>query len=1050
MGLEEEICLTIRLLGDVQAHHFGRPLPLGGRRAKSVLAVLLLHPGQTVPKRTLTEYAWPDDPPDTVDDLVVAYLSRLRKGFSKVPGFALVSARPGFRAEVDADLVDAHRFNGLLRRAARAREASEDELAEVHLTSALDLWRSNTIALADMDSAWLRAQAAVLEQKRLQALEMLAEVYLATGRAARAALLVRDVAPMYPEREGLNVVLVRALASSGEAAQAAQVAGRAAKALHDLGQGPGPALRSAHTAALTRSDASTAVVGPRHQLPAGTRAFTGRDDELSELVSAIGEASRQRAEKATVCAIDGMGGVGKSALAVHLGRQLADQYSDGQLYIDLRGYTEGCSPRSAGEALDVLLRSLGSPPGQIPPDVDERAILYRERLIGTRTLILLDNAAGEAQVRPLIPGSAGCLVLITCRKRLKALDDAYILSLDPLLPHDAAALFRTVAGPGRVAGGEQALCDIVELCGQLPLAVRIAAALLRHRPAWTLEYLERLLRDRRCLNALTDGDRDLAAVFDLSYATLTDEQRRSFRLLGLLPGQGVEAYAAAALFDCDPLAATRALEDLVDHNLLGQISPGRYQLHDLIRIHARAAADNEPARTRDDATDRLLDFYVSTAQAANRHLARRTVAYPTVITHPPRYQPAVASRRQAAAWMHANLAALSASVTAAATTARSGYVVAMSAIMHGYLYTNGPWMVALSLHTEAAAIAEREMDLLGQATALHAVGRIRRMIGDYPGAVVAQQRAFELYRELGHEQGQANALDALGRVRWLTADYAEAIRLFERALVIFTDIADPLGRAGALNGLGRVWRLTGAPAAAVRAHRLAVDLCDGVGESIGMATALNDLGRAYAHIGECKAALQAQRRALELYREADHRLGQANALRDLGRAYIQNSDHRSADDAFEQALDLYREMGHRLGQASALAGRGEVSYEAGEYSEAAAGLDRALLLFREVGDRQGEAAALNHRARVLTATGSPEVARAMHGQALKLAREIKSPLDEAEAFAGMGESYLAEGRTRLSADSLSAALAIHRRLDSPEAARLAAHLSAVEDSESED
>jgi hypothetical protein len=279
-----------------------------------------------------------------------------------------------------------------------------------------------------------------------------------------------------------------------------------------------------------------------------------------------------------ISAIDGMAGVGKTALAVRAAHQLAGRFGDGQLFIDLHGYTQGYPPRTADQALETFLRAMGIPPQRIPAGTEERAALYRERLAGTRTLIVLDNAADEAQVRPLIPGDAGCLVLVTSRRKLKSLDDAQVVAVDVMPEPEAIALLAAVAGPGRVAADTRGAAEVAGLCGRLPLAVRIAGALLRNRPAWPLAHLAGKLRATKGrLDPFRDGDRDLAAVFGLSDQNLRDDQRRLYRYLGLVPGPEIDAYAAAALADTDPAAADRLLQELVDHNLLLEPAAGRYE-----------------------------------------------------------------------------------------------------------------------------------------------------------------------------------------------------------------------------------------------------------------------------------------------------------------------------------------------------------------------------------------------------------------------------------------------------------------------------------------
>jgi hypothetical protein len=428
-------------------------------------------------------------------------------------------------------------------------------------------------------------------------------------------------------------------------------------------------------------------------LPAETRAFTGRTEELARLLALV-DGSDAGADCANgggddnggrdggpgtvmIAAIDGMAGVGKTALALSAGHLLAERFPDGQLYIDLRGYTRGLAPREPAEALAAVLQALGAAPDRLPSDVDALATLYRGRLSGTRTLVLLDNAAGEAQVRPLLPGAGECFVLVTSRRRLKALDDAHALALDVLPPADAVALLRQAAGPRHGGPGDPLLGEIAELCGRLPLALRIAAALLRHRPAWTARRLAGKLREGGSgLEGFFDGDRDLATVFDLSYRALERDERLLFRRLGLIPGADIDAHAAAALLNTGPVGAERLLQRLVDHNLLAEPVPGRYRLHNLIRLHARALAERDPAEERAAATDRLLNHYAHTAHTAGRagtHNARRTRAGHA--NPGPAHATSTADRDRVLGWLlhveHANLP-VSALHTAAETTTHLG------------------------------------------------------------------------------------------------------------------------------------------------------------------------------------------------------------------------------------------------------------------------------------------------------------------------------------------------------------------------------------------
>ena len=629
--------LRFCILGPLLVLRGGVAVSLPHGRVSVLLAALAMSPGQQITADRLADVLWPEKRPERVRDSLQTQAARLR---AVVPG-VVVTAGDGYLLDVDADQVDLLRFRGLAR---AAEQASEAEVALSLLDQALGLWRGEP--LAGLRSAALEREVVpALVDERLAAVRRRAELELAAGRHDRVIAELRGLTGLYPIREPLWGLLLRALAAARPAeaiseyhrareSLAAELGVDPSPELQDLYRqllhadsqparqwqgilpqlspdGPGPATQGSagpgepgSPACRTLGSGTRPGDGPRstvpHQLPADTCMFTGRKGELTRLL-ALGSAAggAQGPGTVVISAIDGMAGVGKTALAVCAAHRLVEQFDDGQLFIDLRGYNPSYPPRPVSHALGTLLRALGVQPRQIPDDIEERAALYRERLRGTRTLIVLDNAADEAQVRPLIPGGAGCLVLVTSRRKLQGLDEAHAVALDVLAGADATELFCMIAGPGRVAADDPVVTEIVGLCGQLPLAVRIAAAMLRNRPAWSPEHLASRLRAARTrLDVLSGGDRNIGTVFGLSTRALPDSQRRLYRYLGLIPGPDIDSYAAAALLDTDPAAVEHLLQELVDQNLLLEPTAGRYQMHDLIRDHARAFAASDPARSK--------------------------------------------------------------------------------------------------------------------------------------------------------------------------------------------------------------------------------------------------------------------------------------------------------------------------------------------------------------------------------------------------------------------------------------------------------------------
>jgi DNA-binding SARP family transcriptional activator/tetratricopeptide (TPR) repeat protein len=986
----------------------GEPVAVSAPRLRVLLAVLLWRANHPVAVDELAEMVWDGTPPAGAAEATRALVMRLRRVLGQPVGARLVTRAPGYVIELVDDELDASRFETLSSGAGAAIRAERWAEAAPTAAAALGLWRGT--ALVDVSSRLLRdAWAPHLEQARVQALEWRFEAELHKGGHEELIPELRQVTGHHPLRERFHAQLMLALARAGRQSEALAVYREARLVLvGELGIEPGQELRALHERILAGDTALAApprALGeirpliPR-QLPAGVRSFTGRQTELLGLMEQA-EQSAEAGRTVVIAAIDGMAGVGKTALAVHVAYRLASRFPDGQLFIDLHGYTEGYEPRTPADALDWLLRALGTPAHQIPQDVEERAALYRQRLADTRTLVVLDNAASEAQVRPLLPGGTGCLVLVTSRRHLKGLDDAHVLSLDVLPPGDAITLLRKVAGPGGAADEDPMLAEIAGLCGHLPLALRIAAALLRHRPTWTPGRLARLLGEQRQrISALSDGERDLGTVFDMSYQGLAGPLRYLFRSLGLVPGPDVDACAAAALVDTDPASATRLLEELTDHNLLIQQVPGRYRLHDLIRLHARALADGDPLSERDRALDRLQDYYQGTASRADALIARRS--RPVLDAPVPADAPALPDPAAAWAWLRTERPNLIAVLHHAAGHGHQQRFVALAAGLDTMLSADGPWTQAIALHTAAATAARLLGDHSSQADALVRLGNVRGFTGDFPGAIRALAHALRLYRDLGSRLGQTDALTRLGDVRILTGAFPNATRDLREALRLAHDLGEQSAQAHALIRLGKVQRMTGDLPGAVR-----------------------DLEQ-----------------ALDLYRALGYRLGQATALSRLGDVRILTGDFAGAARDQEQALELYRDLGNQLGEGSALALLGQVRLSLGDHRGAARHLEAAVDLFRRIGARGNEAWALNHYAAVVTAAGDRARAHAIYLDALHLARETRQPDDEALALAGIGECHLHVGDTGAGVAHLNQALKIFQRLTmKPEADRVQARLT---------
>jgi DNA-binding SARP family transcriptional activator len=1048
------------LLGPVQVlGASGQVTAVPAAKQRIVLAALLLNANQVVTVSQLGDALWGAARPPNDAAVVRTYVTRLRRVLGESGG-RITGRPPGYLLEIRSPAeFDLAEVMSLRSAALGAAEAGRwDEVTEV-LRTALGMWRG--APLADVPSDALhQGELPRLAELRLELIETRVTADLQLGQAGEIVSELRSLVTEHPLRERFTAQLMLACYRCGRQAEALQAYREVRRVLvRELGIEPGSELRQLHSRVLaadpgllvTRSGAPAGAAGeggmpgrapgPR-QLPAAVRHFTGRVLEMDELLGLPQMIPAGGA--AMVSSIDGMAGVGKTTLAVTAAHRLAERFPDGQLFMDLHGYTAGHEPRDPGAALSGLLRALGVAQRQIPGDLEERAALYRARLAGTATLLILDNAASEAQVRPLLPGTAGCLVLVTSRRRLKGLTDAQPLSLDVLPRADAVELLATIAGRQRAAADDPALTEIAELCGRLPLAVRMAAALLRHRPGWPPAYLAGLLSDRlRRLRALSDGETELDAVFDLSYRSLSPAQQDLFRRLGLIPGPDTDAYAAAALADADPPAAAGLLEELTDHNLLVQHLPGRYLLHDLLRLHAASLAAGDPPGPRDAALDRLRDHYQRTAGRAEARIAPYAGLTPPAGPDPGS-DPDLPSHDAALAWLRAERANILACLREAAHAGRDARAVALTRGLATLLRTDGPWAEAMTLHAGAAAAAGRLGDRPGGAGALTSLGAVRRLAGDFPAAARDLRQALDTFRALGDRRGAAAALTELGTVQELTGEHAGAARHLRQALETFRALGDRRGQATALTSSGEVLRMACDFPAAMCHLEEALGLYHELGDQAGQTDALIRLGDVRRITGDYAGAVRDQETAARISRILGDRQGQANALTALGDARRLRGEYSQAARDLHQAVRLYRDLGSRNGRAAAQTVLGAVQLAAGDAPAAAQSLAEALGAFRAAGAHGNQAWALNHYAAVDVATGDRAGALARYGSALRLARQVQQPDEEAVALEGIGECRLAAGEADAGAAHLELALDIFRRLSAkPDTERILRRLAGL-------
>jgi tetratricopeptide (TPR) repeat protein len=791
----------------------------------------------------------------------------------------------------------------------------------------------------------------------------------------------------------------------------------------------------AHAAVQVRAHAS---------LPEDLVEFTGRGSELEQLRRLVRRRTAT-SHAAVISAIEGMAGVGKTRLAIHAGHMLArEEPFDRVLFVNLRGFHPDPAqpPADPAAVLDSFLRLLGVPGQKIPHDLPGRAAAYRERLAGKRALVVLDNAAESDQVRPLLPATPGCLVLVTSRRRLTGLEQARHLAVDPFTRDEAVEFLKRAAPDVPVGDDPHAPARISQRCGYLPLALALVAGHLRAKPDWTLtDHAARL--DERHHDRRLDSAVEVA--LSLSYRHLPAERQRLLRLLAMHPGHDVDVYAAVALTEAGLDTVREHLERMLAEHLLQASTPGRYALHDLVRDYAACRASDEdrpPARRA--ALTRLFDHYLHTAAAAMDALHPTDRGRRPRIPMPATPTPPVADSAEAHAWLDKERTNLVAAAVHAATHGWAEHISGLTNTLSRYLDTGAHHGDALTLYTHAHGAARRSGDRAAEALALAKLGTVHWRLGHYSQATSHLQQALTLLREIGDLPSQARVVGDLGIVCYLRGRYLDAAEQHQRALTLSREIGDPAGQARALGNLGIVYLRLGRYAQAATHHQQAGALSRQIGDRHGEVYALDNLGKVDQRLGRHLQAAEHHQQALTLSREIGNRQAEVSILASLGNAHRRLGRYPQAIEHLRQALVLSRETGDCQVEAQALTGLGNVYQRLGRYSQATEHHQQALTLSRKIGYHSGETEALNNLGRTLLAAGESNQARVQHSHALTLATTTGDRYEEARALDGLANVSNGTGDTDQARRHWQQALAIYAELDVPDADHLRSHLSAID------
>ena len=713
-------------------------------------------------------------------------------------------------------------------------------------------------------------------------------------------------------------------------------------------------------------DAPPRSVAVLRQLPAAVADFTGRARELAALSQLLEQsASAEGGGAVLISAIGGTAGIGKTALALHWVHQVAGRFPDGQLYLNLRGFGPAGTPMTPAEAIRRLLDGLEVLPERIPAELDAQSALFRSLLAGRRMIIVLDNASDPSQVRPLLPGAAGCVVLVTSRNQLAGLaaaDGAHLLILDLLTEAEACELLTRRLGTQRAADESGALGELTRLCGRLPLALAIVAARACAWPDIPLAELAAELQDQSGrLDALDTGDpaSSVRTVFSWSYRHLNADAARMFRLLGLHPGPDFDAYAAAALAGTACEHASRVLGQLTLAHLIQQPRPGCYDMHDLIRAYAgELAVAEDSAQQRHAALTRLLDQYLHTAAVAMDALhpaeRDRRPSIPAPASAGPPLTGLVAARN----WLDRQRAGLVAATVYAAVHGWPDHAGRLAAVLFRYLETGGHTQAAVTVHSHALKAAQHTKDRPAEAAALTHLGIVFWSQGQHHEAGRYLAQALAVFQESGDQLGEARALGNLGLVDLEQGRYPQAARRLKGALALYRKTGDQLGEARALGDLGRVDMQQGRRDQAVRQYRQALALFQAAGDTGGEARTLGNLGHADLEQGRYESAIAYQEQALTLCRKTGYRIGEAHALHNLGCICLRQGQYESAINHLSHALTLHRETRSRSSEAEALTDLGDAFLGAGRTGDARIHYAAAFSLISQNGDERLQAQAL--------------------------------------------------------------------------------------------
>jgi len=906
------------LLGPLLVNTGESPVTLTAPRPRVTLAALLTRAGRPVGPHELAELVWDGAPPSHATDTLRTYVMRLRRALGPAAGARIVTRDPGYLIEVAEEELDILLFRARYREGAAAVGRGDWAAARSVLAASLALWRGDT--LVDVPSDLLRdAEAPALEQARLQALQWRIEADLRLGGGDELVPELRELTRSHPLHEHFHGQLMTALFRVGRTAEALAAYQHARQFLvEQLGVEPGPRLRKLHESLLS-GDLPSASDDPLEvrqrrptvprQLPAPPAHFTGRAEQLAVL-NALLTGTRDTGT-VIIAAMTGTAGIGKTALALHWAHQVAHRFPDGQLYANLRGFDPVGSPAAPGDVLRGFLQTLNGSAARIPPDVDVQAALFRSLTAGRRLLVILDNAHDEEQVRPLLPGAAGCLTLVTSRNQLAGLvaaDGATPLGVGVLSPGEASGLLRLRLGHDRVSAADpRAVSSLIAACSGLPLALCVIAARAALPPLQALDDLSAQL----CAHALdalsgTDPRTDPRSVFSWSYRQLSDDAARLFRLCPDFPGPDLTIAVAESVVPAD--RAAELIGELASACLLDEYVAGRFRMHDLLASYARERSGLEdPSADCGEAIRRILAWYTAAAAAAAAVITPGHPYLPTVCPPVP-LRAAPATDSEALGWLDAERPNLIAAVELAARQGLDDMAVMLPRTLWGLFELNARWQDWADTHLTGIESARRIGDLDAEAYLCNGLSRALLGLEQAEDAVPVARRALAIRQVQGDRRGEAGALGNLSNVYLALGRFDDAISTCGRAVALMQELGNQHGVATGLDNLGWMYHQRGDVTAALRHYRSSRELAAELSDHVTLGVVQDNVAALYIELGRFDEAIEAATAAVEVNDELGARARAAHARSLLGNALDGTGQADLAREQWSTALAIYHEL----------------------------------------------------------------------------------------------------------------------------------------------